>query len=64
MSGQVWAVAGGKGGVGKTTTVAALGRAFVERDRQVAVLDADLGMGNLPEALGANSDAGVGGDLH
>jgi len=64
MSGQVWAIAGGKGGVGKTTTAAALARAFSERDRRVAVLDADLGMGNLPGALGADSDAAAGGDLH
>ncbi len=62
MSEQVWAIAGGKGGVGKTTTAAALARAFRDRDRQVAVLDADLGMGNLLGALGADPESG--GDLY
>ena len=51
MAGHVWAIAGGKGGVGKTTTAGTLGRILADRGRDVAVIDADLGMGNIANAL-------------
>ena len=54
MVGHVWAIAGGKGGVGKTTTAGTLGRILADRGRDVAVIDADLGMGNIANALGVD----------
>jgi septum site-determining protein MinD len=44
---SVYAVASGKGGVGKTTTTVNLGTVLARADRRVAVVDADLGMANL-----------------
>lgn len=49
--GHVYAVASGKGGVGKTTTAVNLGAAFVEAGRAVIVVDVDLGMANLADFL-------------
>lgn len=49
--GDVYAVASGKGGVGKTTTALNLGAAFVDADRSVVVVDVDLGMANLGDLL-------------
>lgn len=46
MGGSVYAFAGGKGGVGKTTTTANVGLAL-QRDFDVAVVDADVGLTNL-----------------
>jgi septum site-determining protein MinD len=52
----VYAVASGKGGVGKTTTVANLGAVLAAAGYETAVVDADLGMGNLAGALGVDDD--------
>jgi septum site-determining protein MinD len=52
--GRVYAVASGKGGVGKTVTTAALGTTLAAVDASVAVVDADLGMPNLGPALGVD----------
>lgn len=43
----VFAVASGKGGVGKTTTTVNVGTAFAGAGYEVAVVDTDLGMANL-----------------
>lgn len=59
--GYVYAVASGKGGVGKTTTAVNLGAAFVEAGRDVAVVDVDLGMANLADFLDLD---GVDMSLH
>lgn len=59
---RVYAVASGKGGVGKTTTVANLGAALAAGGRGTVVVDADLGMGNLAGVLGV--DAGDGPTVH
>jgi septum site-determining protein MinD len=60
--GRVYAVASGKGGVGKTTTVANLGAVLAAGGHATAVVDADLGMGNLAGVLGV--DAGAGPTVH
>lgn len=51
--GTVYAVASGKGGVGKTTTAVNLGAGFADAGRSVVVVDADLGMGNLGDMVEA-----------
>ena len=51
---QVIVVTSGKGGVGKTTTTAALGAALALQDGQrVAVIDFDVGLRNLDLVMGA-----------
>jgi septum site-determining protein MinD len=57
--GYVCAIAGGKGGVGKTTTAINLARVAAET-HDVALLDADLGMANVGAMLGVDPD----GTLH
>lgn len=49
----VYAVASGKGGVGKTTTAVNLASGFADAGRSVVVVDADLGMGNLGDVVEA-----------
>lgn len=51
MAGYVCTVAGGKGGVGKTTTAVNVGAALQEKGHDVVVVDADLGMANLGAML-------------
>ncbi|WP_135303875.1 MinD/ParA family ATP-binding protein [Haloarcula amylovorans] len=51
MAGYVCTVAGGKGGVGKTTTAVNVGAGLQEMGYDVAVVDADLGMANLGAML-------------
>src|SRR6056297_1314177 len=47
MTGQVYTVASGKGGVGKTTTAINLGAMLAEAGNDVVVVDTDLGMANI-----------------
>jgi septum site-determining protein MinD len=56
MAGYVCTIAGGKGGVGKTTTAVNVGAALEERGYDTAVVDADLGMANLGAMLGVEYD--------
>ena len=51
--GKVIVVTSGKGGVGKTTTTAALGAALAQRNEKVAVVDFDVGLRNLDLVMGA-----------
>lgn len=50
---QVLVVTSGKGGVGKTTTTAALGAALARAGQRVAVVDFDVGLRNLDLVMGA-----------
>ena len=59
MAGYVCTVAGGKGGVGKTTTAVNLAAAMEEEGYDVVVVDADLGMANLGAMLGVDPDTSI-----
>jgi septum site-determining protein MinD len=50
--GKVIVVTSGKGGVGKTTTVANIGTALAFMEQKVALVDADIGLRNLDVVLG------------
>src|SRR6201995_2286080 len=50
---QVLVVTSGKGGVGKTTSTAALGAALAQAGQKVVVIDFDVGLRNLDLVLGA-----------
>ncbi|HEX4767065.1 MAG TPA: septum site-determining protein MinD [Lichenihabitans sp.] len=50
---QVVVVTSGKGGVGKTTSTAAIGAALAQEGQSVAVVDFDIGLRNLDLILGA-----------
>ncbi|MFB6071267.1 MAG: AAA family ATPase [Halanaeroarchaeum sp.] len=52
---RVYAIASGKGGVGKTTSAVNLGAAVVEAGRSAVVVDLDLGMANLEDFLEVSS---------
>jgi septum site-determining protein MinD len=60
MAGYVCTIAGGKGGVGKTTTAVNIAAALEDEGYETVVVDADLGMANLGEMLGLDPD----GSLH
>ena len=51
--GEVIVVTSGKGGVGKTTSTAALGAALARNGRRVVVVDFDVGLRNLDLVMGA-----------
>ena len=52
---RVIVVTSGKGGVGKTTVTAGLGRALAKKGKRVVLMDADLGLNNLDVVLDAES---------
>jgi septum site-determining protein MinD len=52
-SARVLVVTSGKGGVGKTTSTAALGAALAQYGEKVVVIDFDVGLRNLDLVLGA-----------
>ena len=45
---KVLVVTSGKGGVGKTTTTAAVGAALAQNRKKVVVVDFDVGLRNRP----------------
>jgi septum site-determining protein MinD len=59
MSGYVCTVAGGKGGVGKTTTAINIAAVLEAEGHDTVVIDADLGMANLGEMLGVEPDVSI-----
>ncbi|HWS23956.1 MAG TPA: septum site-determining protein MinD [Anaerolineales bacterium] len=52
MTAKVLTITSGKGGVGKTTTVANLAVAFASRNQKVVCIDGDIGLRNLDVILG------------
>jgi len=52
MGAKVVTVTSGKGGVGKTTTVANLGVALARLDKKVVLIDTDIGLRNLDVVMG------------
>src|ERR1700745_2896297 len=50
---KVLVVTSGKGGVGKTTSTAAIGAALAQAGQKVVVVDFDVGLRNLDLVLGA-----------
>ena len=59
----VYTIAGGKGGVGKSTTTATLGITLSEVGYEVALVDADLAMANLADVVGSTGVHGIHGVL-
>lgn len=59
MAGYVCAIAGGNGGVGKTTTAINVGATLQQAGYDVAVVDADLGMPNVAQMLDIEFDANL-----
>lgn len=53
--GQIYVVTSGKGGVGKTTTVANIGSALAMTGQRVILVDADIGLRNLDVVMGLES---------
>lgn len=53
--GEIIAVVSGKGGVGKTTVVANLGKSLVDCGKKVLLIDMDMGLRNLDMVLGLES---------
>ncbi|MGH8513726.1 MAG: P-loop NTPase, partial [Gammaproteobacteria bacterium] len=60
---KVLVVTSGKGGVGKTTSTAALGAALATAGKNVVVVDFDVGLRNLDLVMGCEplGDAGQQG---
>ncbi len=54
-AGKVLVVTSGKGGVGKTTTVANLGTALALRGHNVVLIDTDIGLRNLDVVMGVEN---------
>jgi septum site-determining protein MinD len=52
MAGKTIVVTSGKGGVGKTTTVANIGTALAKKKYNVVMIDADIGLRNLDVVMG------------
>lgn len=51
---EVIVITSGKGGVGKTTTVANLGTALSLENKKTVVVDADIGLRNLDVVMGTS----------
>ena len=60
---QIWAVGGGKGGIGKSLLAASVGWELARMGRQVVLIDADLGGANLHTRLGLPTPPRTLGDF-
>ncbi len=49
---EIWAIGGGKGGIGKTFVTASLGVTLAQMGKRVLLIDTDLGCANLHTCLG------------
>jgi septum site-determining protein MinD len=49
---SVTVITSGKGGVGKSTVTASLGKALAARGKRVLLIDCDAGLGSLDHMLG------------
>ena len=58
--GEIIAVTSGKGGVGKSNIAASLSILLARAGARVALVDADLGMGNLDVLMGVSKALGLG----
>ncbi len=52
---RIWAVGGGKGGVGKSLVAANMGILLAKRGKRVVLVDVDLGAANLHTFLGMDA---------
>ncbi|NTW35398.1 MAG: septum site-determining protein MinD, partial [Syntrophobacteraceae bacterium] len=52
MAGKTIVITSGKGGVGKTTTVANIGTVLAKKKHSVVMVDADIGLRNLDVVMG------------
>ncbi|GLI34474.1 septum site-determining protein MinD [Desulforhabdus amnigena] len=55
MAGKVIVVTSGKGGVGKTTTVANIGTTLAKKKHSVVLIDGDIGLRNLDVVMGVEN---------
>jgi flagellar biosynthesis protein FlhG len=60
---QIWAIGGGKGGIGKSLLAASVGWELARMGRQVVLVDADLGGANLHTRLGMPTPPRTLGDF-
>jgi flagellar biosynthesis protein FlhG len=60
---QVWAIGGGKGGVGKSLIASSLAITLAQQGFRVAAIDLDLGAANLHTALGVHPPKSGLGDF-
>jgi flagellar biosynthesis protein FlhG len=60
---QIWAIGGGKGGIGKSLLAASVGSELARMGRQVVLVDADLGGANLHIRLGLPTPPRTLGDF-
>lgn len=60
---QIWAIGGGKGGIGKSLMTANLGIVLAQLGHRVCLVDADLGGANLHTCLGVPSPRATLGEF-
>ncbi len=60
---QIWAVGGGKGGIGKSLITANLGIVLAQSGKRVVLIDADLGGANLHTCIGVNQPRATLGEF-
>ena len=60
---QIWAVGGGKGGIGKSLITANVGIVLAQLGKRVVLIDADLGGANLHTCLGVPSPRATLGEF-